>query len=429
MASIARDKGGNRRIQFIAPDGRRPAIRLGKVSQRAAEAIKFRVEQLLAAKLTGHPLEADTAVWLAKLEPAMADKLVRVGLIPKADPTSEATLQSFIDEYVAGRCDIKARTVNRLEQAGRKLVECFDANKPLKDFTIGDADSYRLWLVGQGLADNTVRRLCGRAKQFFRAALRRKLIAENPFADLVSAVRGNPSRFYFVSANEATKVLDACPDAEWRLLFALSRYGGLRCPSEHLSLRWGDIDWANSRIRVPSPKTEHIEGKESRLIPMFPELRPPLEAVFEQAEPGTEYVITRYRSANANLRTQLERIIRRAGLEPWGKPWQNLRSTRETELMESFPAHVVCGWIGNSEAVARKHYLQVTDEHFERAVRGDEQAAQNAAQSAHAMHRTEPQRKTAAHEKTPVLPGLATTCDVVHICSVPPRGVEPRFSD
>ena len=27
--------------------------------------------------------------------------------------------------------------------------------------------------------------------------------------------------------------------------------------------------------------------------------------------------------------------------------------------------HVVCAWIGNSEAVAREHYLQVTDAHFE----------------------------------------------------------------
>ena len=35
--------------------------------------------------------------------------------------------------------------------------------------------------------------------------------------------------------------------------------------------------------------------------------------------------------------------------------------------MESYPSHVVCAWIGNSEAVARKHYLQVTDEHFQRA--------------------------------------------------------------
>lgn len=428
MASIARDKRGNRRILFVAPDGKRPTIRLGKVSQRAAEAVKFRVEQLLAAKLTGHALEADTAQWVNELEPALSDKLARVGLIPKPQ-SKTATLEAFLNDYVDGRSDIKARTVVRLKQAGRKLIECFGADRRLRDFTTGDADKFRLWLVGQELAENTVRRLCGRAKQFFRAAMRRKLVAENPFADLVSAVRGNPSRFYFVTRNEAAKVLDACPDAEWRLLFALSRFGGLRCPSEHLSLRWGDIDWANNRVRVPSPKTEHIEGKESRIIPLFPELREHLEAVFEQAEPGTEYVITRYRGGNVNLRTQLERIIRRAGLTPWGKPWQNLRSTRETELMESYPAHVVCGWIGNSEAVARKHYLQTTDEHFERAIRVDDEAAQKAAQSAHAGTRGESHEPKPAQKKTPVLPGLATSCDYLPQRTVPLRGVEPRFSD
>ena len=34
------------------------------------------------------------------------------------------------------------------------------------------------------LADNTARRNCGRAKQFFRAAVRKRLIRENPFADM-----------------------------------------------------------------------------------------------------------------------------------------------------------------------------------------------------------------------------------------------------
>ena len=139
-------------------------------------------------------------------------------------------------------------------------------------------------------------------KAVFWAAQRRKLLTDNPFADLVSAVRGNPSRLYFVTRDEAGKVLDACPDAEWRLLFALARFGGVRTPSESLALKWGDVDWENNRIRVPSPKTEHIEGKESRPIPMFPELRPHLEAVFDQAEPGTEYVINRYRGGNVNLR-------------------------------------------------------------------------------------------------------------------------------
>jgi len=33
------------------------------------------------------------------------------------------------------------------------------------------------------------------------------------------------------------------------------------------------------------------------------------------------------------------------------------------------PAHVTCGWIGNSEAVARKQYLQITDAYFEKQSR------------------------------------------------------------
>ena len=59
-------------------------------------------------------------------------------------------------------------------------------------------------------------------------------------------------------------------------------------------------------------------------MPIFPELRPYLEEVFDHAEPGSEYVITRYRKSNVNLRTQLLKIIGRAGLVPWPKLWQNL---------------------------------------------------------------------------------------------------------
>lgn len=121
-------------------------------------------------------------------------------------------------------------------------------------------------------------------------------------------------------------------------------------------------------MTVNSPKTEHNEGGESRIVPIFPELRPFLTEAFERAEPGNEYVITRYRAKNANLRTQFERIIKRAGAEPWPKLFQNLRASRETELTAEYPLHVVCQWIGNSPAVAHAHYLQVTEADFQRAV-------------------------------------------------------------
>ena len=77
--------------------------------------------------------------------------------------------------------------------------------------------------------------------------------------------------------------------------------------------------------------------------------------------------------------------------QPWSKLWQNLRSTRETELADQFPAHVAAAWIGNSVAVAVKHYLQVTDEHFN-------EAAQNAAQKSSEMGGNE--RKEETESKT-----------------------------
>ena len=154
------------------------------------------------------------------------------------------------------------------------------------------------------------------------------------------------------------QVLDACPDAQWRLLFALSRFGGLRCPSEHLGLRWGDVDWERNRITVHSPKTEHHAGGESRQIPLFPELRPYLEEVWEQAEPGTEYVITRYRDEQRQPADPVAADhLAKAGVKPWPKLFQNLRSTRETELAESYPIHVVCAWLGNSQRGGAKALL------------------------------------------------------------------------
>ena len=122
------------------------------------------------------------------------------------------------------------------------------------------------------------------------------------------------------------------------------------------------------RMTVHSPKTEHHEGKRARVIPIFPELRPYLEdaKVRPSRRPNTSLAVT---ERNANLRTQLERIIRKAGLKPWPKLFQNLRSTRENGTAETFPIHVVCQWIGNSKAIATKHYLQTTDEHYSKASR------------------------------------------------------------
>lgn len=406
MASISRDKNGNRRILFMASDGSRRTIRIGKMRKRLADQLKLRVEQLLAAKMMGHPVEADTAEWVGKLEAPMADKLARVGLIPKPKDKKSAVLESFVESYIARRNDVSPHTRRIWRQTLRLLARHFGADKPLAEITRGDAANWRLSLVAAKMADASVRKHCGFAKHFFAQAVEHELIPSNPFGKLVSAPVGNASRQYFVTREETSKILDAAPSAEWRLIIALSRYGGLRCPSEHLELTWADVNWAENKITVRSPKTAKHAGHESRVIPLFPEMRPYLEAVFDAAEPGTEKVIPR-RNVNANLRTQLKRIIERAGLKPWPRITHNLRASRATELAAAHPAHVAAAWLGHSTMVAQKHYWTVTDSDFEQATRGGAEcgapSAQNAAQPVAAKNRGDSQ-------KQPLTLNLYATC-------------------
>jgi len=411
MASVVNRPNGRREVQFTDAAGKRQTVRLGKMPKRDAESVKTRIEHLLTAQITKRPLEGDTARWVASLDDVLADRLAKVGLIRQRE---SAYLAGYIDAYIAGRTDLKPRTRIKFNATKGYLAEFFTADRNLRDITAGDADDWRVFMLAKSMSENTVRKHTQIAKHFFTAAVRRKLIESNPFAELKSTVQANPERFHFVTLDAAAKVLAACPDLEWRLIFALGRFGGLRCPSEHLALTWDCIDWENDRIRINSPKTEHHAGKASRTIPIFPELRPHLEAAFDEAAEGSIYVITRYRDTNANLRTQLMRIIERAGLEPWPKLFQNLRSTRETELAEQFPIHVVCSWIGNTKAVAAKHYLQTTDEHFKKAT-------QNPMQSVHDSGDCDRQ----AQQETPVMSNVGNPGQWCTSVQVAEEGLEP----
>lgn len=418
MASITKQPNGRRTIQFTGESGKRYSIRLGKIPRRNAEAIKLRVENILAAKLSRQSLDADTAQWIGEIDDSLHSKLAKVGLVKSREATAPIpmALGEFLDSYFSIRTDVKPLTQTTWKQTRRLLVEFFGEDRQIDSITQGDADEWRLFLVGR-LAETTVRKRCAAAKQFFKFAVRKKLIPESPFEDLKSASLTNPSRFHFIKREDAEKVLDACPDAHWRLLFALARFGGLRIPSEPALLQWEDVHWEQNRITIHSPKTEHHEGGESRVIPLFPELRTLLEDQLELTGDGPHVLPSRIRH-HANPGTMLRKIIKRAGLKQWPKIWQNLRSTRQTELSERFPAHVVCAWIGNSEDVAKLHYLQVTDAHFQKAV-------QNPVQTMHEHARQNSPIVNSPKPHNPLGQGMPRLGEHWQCTLVGPEGLEP----
>ena len=365
MASVSRDANGTRRVLFTDREGERKAVRLGRVSAKTAEAFRLKLQDVIAARFTETAIDAEAARWLADLPDRMYSRLVRVGLADPRASASRVTLGGLLAAFFAG-VDVKPATRVRMKQAETALVDYFTEARDVATIGEADADEWRASLTKAGYAPATISRTVLYARQVFRWAMRRGMASGNPFAELKAGAQVNHARAVFVSRESIAKVIDAAPDAEWRLLIALSRFGGLRVPSEALALRWSDVDWEHNRLTVRSPKTEHHEGKGERIIPLFPEIREHLQAVFDAAPVGSVNVIGRYREG-ANLNPHFRRIIKRAGLTPWDRTWHNLRASRQTELAATFPLHTVCAWIGNTKAIAAGHYLQVTDADWTRA--------------------------------------------------------------
>jgi integrase len=390
VASITKLKNGTRIIQFVL-GRKRPTIRMGCEPMDYVEEVRLRVEHLAASVLTGKPPSSATTEWLKDCSPDLLKRLARAGLVQKFAEEVPRELGAFIDHYIAGRTDVKPRTRTNYKQARRLLVEYFGDERRLDTITPAEGAEWRRWMLREKkLGKNSIRAHARRAKQFLQYASDKRMLPSSPFAGMTDvSVKADVKKFRFVTHEESKLILAACPNAQWKLLFALGRYGGLRLPSEARELKWCDIDWEQGRMLVHSPKTEH-QDKSERWVPLFPELRPYFQAAAAEAEQSSDgkprgYVVTLKSIRNnhyGNVGTELKRIIGRTKVEVWPDLLRNLRRTRETELADHFPEHLLVAWIGNTVKVAREHYLRPTNAHFQRAAN-----EKTTGQAADALHK------------------------------------------
>ena len=367
MASLIKAKNGTFRIMYRL-HGKRMAIYAGKMEPREANRLCEKVEELTRIKNRNGRIEEseDLCKWLSKIIGTnLHTKLVNAGLL---ETVKDTQLGPLIDAYNASRTDVKEWTRKNRIGSKNRILKFLSPSADVRSITPADAMKLKVFLI-TNYASGTAGKDLTNAKLFFEHAVDLGIVTKNPFFKLKIPNQTNSSRLFFIDRETCRKVLDACPNLQWRLIFSLARFGGLRIPSELIGLQWSDVLWAEKKIKVPSPKTEHIEGKDHRWVPLFPEIMEPLRQAFDMAKTGDQFIFPRTITGATNLRKGLEGIIKKAGLSSWPKLFQNLRASRETELCQDYPLHVVVKWLGNTPKVAIGHYLQTMDSDWEKATR------------------------------------------------------------
>ena len=429
MASIGREgkRGQLKRILYRDAAGKQQSLRLGKCSERAAQNALAGFERVLEAHRVGSTIHPDGVRWLEAIDDRIHARVVALGLAEPRKGAAVVTLADLLDRFEAAAA-VKPSTLAAYRQTTGSLREHLGGETPLASITPAHADGWRKAIAESGLAPATVAKRVHVAKAVFKRAVRWGLIPSSSFADLRAGSQSNPDRAYYVAPEPIRAILAACPDDQWRAVVALSRYAGLRCPSEIVALRWGDVNWERGRLTVRSPKTARHEGHAVRVVPIALELRPILLALFEAAEPGTEAVVPRLRDPAMNLRTTFKKIIARAGEKPWPRLFHNMRASCACDWVERFPAHVVARWLGHSPLIAAQHYLQTRDAHFDLAAGMTQAAANPATNPATQAHLSDPTASQVDSE-TPEIPadlvGVGAGCDPVECRKVGEEGFEP----
>ena len=381
------------RYQITCRDGRRRSVYFSRsVNKKNAVTLRNHFDRIHEAQKLGVSLDVKTQAWLREQGEDVLAKLEKLQLYSGTKKTaSRNTIGGWCEFYVENYGH-KHETKRKLRNVAEKLVEVFGANTLLEDVTKGKAQRFFIQLStpkakgGYGLSKHaTAPRHLGYCRQFWEAAIDEEIVVSNPFKNrkLSAQVKTKKERHFYVDPELSQQVFDAMPNLVWRLRWTLMRYQGLRVPSEMNELRWDDIDWSGGKIRIRSPKTAHIEGKDSRLAGILPEVLPLLEQYFELADNGAEFVLPRM--AHKNYRKFFLKYLERAGIAIWPATFNNLRKSAVTDAHDWLPPHVCDAWFGHSETIFKDHYAQVTEEHFKAAQNRSSRVAQSVAQKASEM--------------------------------------------
>lgn len=308
----------------------------------------------------------------AKVSKAEAERLRRAKQAEiDADPTigvagRAPVLDAYFAKYIERLEATHAPGTVALAKVTRKyLAEKFTESIRMDAITPGDAADFAAWLkTAKGLTAATVCQHVRRCKTVWKDAADREVLGgRSPWRDQSSNPPKRKKPAAPVDDQKIRDLCDACPSSQWRALFALCAWGGLR-RGEALRMTWADVQWDRHRLFVglPADKTDEDTKHRERFTLLCPELEAALREVYEAAGARSKGPCDGIELGDLHRRAR--EIIRRAGMVPWEDPFHALRRWRVSTWKLRYPAPVVDEWCGHSADVSEEHYFNVTDSTF-----------------------------------------------------------------
>ena len=184
-----------------------------------------------------------------------------------------------------------------------------------------------------------------------------EIITSNPFKKHVQTVKVSKDWHYITQ--EEFESMQAVATGNYRLLIALCRLAALR-RLEAYYLEWSDINFDKGRLYVCGKPHWQPKDRETRCIPICPELMALLTQAFDEAPEGAVRVCPAV--CIDNIDRDIKNTIKRAGVAQYKKPLHSMRKSCITDWAEKYPIHAVKEWAGHSSiTTTEQHYLRVNE--------------------------------------------------------------------
>jgi integrase len=405
MASRSTCPNGDTWIFVKASNGKRRAIRLGKLTKEDAEEAERRIRKIEATHQGLDKLDRMTLLWLDELPRVLRERVVRTGIVPAdvAAPPEVASVAGYSPHSPAPArvtvrdCSLETliakwretltvepqssvsydQMVDRVRRflawlATRPLSEGEEPRNPLADvrqLRPADGNRFEAWLIEHGrkqsdkpLAASTASRTIGAAQTLFEFGVLEGWYLKSPFDHLTRRGEFNDERNVYVTARLIDKLVEISPDQELATALVLSRYATFRGPSEFAALAWSDVDWEASMIGITAPKTKRYRFGRRRRAPLNAKVLAQLNKLWDDTPGKAVKVLPRIGSLESSpLNERLELLCRRLGVALWDKPWTNMRASCETDWqqIDKMQPFETAAYMGHGATVALLHYNRV----------------------------------------------------------------------